>query len=308
MVPMPKKRLDLIIIGGGPAGLSAAMWADEVGLSSILLDESHEPGGQLLYTYNKIENHLGQISKNGLDLRDRFLKQLSNRKLDIRSKSKVSNVDVKRRAVVLSDGTSLFYRALILATGVTRRVLDIPEEDRFTGSGILLSGKLQAKEAIRKTAVVVGGGDAAFENALILSEFAERVFLIHRRSEFSARPEFIEKVEAAARIDILTDSIVTGLEGKETLRTVKVQNPTTKQTRRIAAEILIIRIGVVPNADLLSETVAADERGYIQINSNCRTSVDSIYAVGDVANPHAPTISSAVGMGAIAVKSISSKR
>jgi thioredoxin reductase (NADPH) len=171
-----------------------------------------------------------------------------------------------------------------------------------------LSGKLQAKEALGKTAIVVGGGDAAFENALILSEFAKQVFLIHRRSEFSARPEFIEKVVAAARIDILTDSVVTGLEGKESLRTIKIHNPAKNETRRIAAEIMIIRIGVVPNTELLSETLAVDERGYVQIDSNCRTSVDSIYAVGDVANPHAPTISSAVGMGATAVKSISSKR
>ena len=104
------------------------------------------------------------------------------------------------------------------------------------------------------------------------------------------------------------DSVVTGLEGKESVRAVKIQNPTTNQIRQIAAEILIIRIGVIPNTELLSETVAVDECGYIQIDSSCRTSVDSIYAVGDVSNPHGPTISSAIGMGATAVKSISSKR
>ncbi len=298
---------DVVIIGGGPAGLSAGLWCDELGLKAVLLERNSELGGQLNWTFNKIENYLGRAAENGQELRDVFLSQIKERDLSIKLEMRVESIDFDKNVVSLSGGENIRYGNLILATGVRRRKLNVPGEDEFRGRGILFSGKRDKDLVINKTVVVVGGGDAAFENALILAETASRVVLIHRRKEFRARDEFIEEVAANPKIEVVTGAIVTGLDGDQCLETLSVKNLATREISMINTDFVLARIGVEPNSELLSGKIELDSSGYIAINEACQTNLPNVFAIGDIANPISPTINSAAGMGATAAKAIFSR-
>ncbi|MDH3494947.1 MAG: NAD(P)/FAD-dependent oxidoreductase [Acidobacteriota bacterium] len=300
---MPTSRFDVVILGAGPAGLSAALWANELGLRSKIFEAGIEAGGQLLFTFNRIENHLGTSAKNGTELRDTFLKQLSARQVEIRFDSRVSKIDPDAGIILLENGNQIAYSCLVICTGVSRRTLGIPGEKKYAGKGILCSGKREAEQAKGKTALVVGGGDAAFENALLLAEQASKVFLVHRRSQFAARKDFIDKVSEHPLIEILKDTELKSIRGSETVENVFVLNKEGKEIN-IPVEYVVIRIGVKPNSEFVRDFVETDERGYIIVESDCSTSERQIFAAGDVANPSSPTISTAIGMGSTAVKRI----
>lgn len=299
-------KYDVIIIGGGPAGLSAALWCDDLGLEALVLEAGDELGGQLLWTHNRIENHLGTRAGSGGELRDRFVEQLAGRKFTVKLNSGVAGLDPEKRSIRLPTGEENAARALIIATGIRRRRLEVPGEQRLRGKGIIASGKRDRRLARGEHAVIIGGGDAAFENVLILSEVARRVTLIHRRGEFRARPEFTEPARRLDNVEILTDTVVKRIEGTDRVEAVAVENLKTGTIEQVPAGIVLVRIGVEPNTDFLPAAIELDRRGYVKIDHLCRTSADRIYAVGDVANPVSPTVSTAVGMGATAVKTISS--
>ncbi len=299
------KKCDVIIIGGGAAGLSAALWCDELGLSCLLLEAEAEFGGQLLRVYNRIENHLGIEARNGRHLRDCFVRQTENRGFIRRLETKVSQIDTKNKKITLPNGEELSAKNLIIATGVRRRKLNVEGEDFFRGRGIIESGKKDAEEVAGKTVLIVGGGDAALENALILAEMAKKVYLAHRRKDFRGRTEFLERIGSNRKIEITTETVIERIVGSGRVEQVETRNLRTDETRVLPIEAVLIRIGVAPNSEIVREKVALDTDGYIKINSNCETSVKGIFAIGDVANPLAPTVSGAVGMGATAAKAIS---
>ncbi len=299
-----KMSFDVIIIGGGAAGVSAALWCDELQLKTLLLEAGSELGGQLLRIYNPIKNHLGIETENGRELRDIFLKQIKNRQFDVRLKSEIEQIDLQSKTVTLIGGKNFRARTIIVATGVRRRKLNVEGEEEFTGRGIIESGKRDANLVRNKKVCVIGGGDAALENALILAETASKVTLIHRRKSFRARAEFIEQAENNRKIKILTETILQKIVGGEKVEAVELKDLNTKEKFTVNVQAVIFRIGVEPNTEFLHGRVALDENGYIKINQNCETNVKGIFAVGDVANPLAPTVSSAVGMGATAVKTL----
>lgn len=300
-------KFDVIIIGGGAAGLSAGLWCDDLGLNALLLESENEFGGQLLWTHNAIENHLGIKAENGRELCGIFLKQTEQRRFIRHLQSRVAEIDLKKKSVFLENGNEFSAKALIVATGVRRRKLNIEGENEFINRGILRSGKLDKDSVEGKIVVIAGGGDAALENALILAESAAKVILIHRRREFRARPEFIEQAEKTANVEIMFDSVLEKISGNQKIETVKVQNLKTKKKSVLPTDAVLVRIGVQPNTEFLQGNLELDAKGYIKINDLCQTNIENIFAVGDVANPVSPTVSSAVGMGATAVKAVFSR-
>jgi len=294
--------LDVVIIGGGPAGLSAALWCDELGLKALIIESEAEFGGQLRRVFNPISNHLGALAANGAELREQFLEQITGREFEKKMRAPVTAVDLVKKTVTLAGGETISARALIIATGVRRRKLGVEGEDRFAGRGIIESGKKEVASAKDKKILIVGGGDAAIENALILSEVAERVIVVHRRDEFTARAEFLEAAKSAENIEFLPEHILTGITGEENTSGVEVLNRKIGERKSLAVEIVLIRIGVEPNSDIFAGLIDRDDCGYIKVDSRCETSEQGIYAVGDVANPLSPTISGAVGMGATAAR------
>ncbi len=301
---MKPKDFDVIIIGGGVAGLSAAIWCDELGLRAIILETENELGGQLRWTYNPIKNYLGLETENGRELQKVFLKQLQARKSTVKTDSKVIEIDTADKQVGLENGESFSARALIIATGIRRRKLNLEGEDHFQGRGILESGAREAEQIKGKSVCIVGGGDAALENALILAEFAKQVTLIHRRPDFRARPEFIGEVKNNPKITILSETIVKKLLGQVHLEALELQNLKTNETFIKPLDALLLRLGVEPNTELLRPSLQLDKDGYCQVNAHGETILEGVFAIGDVANPLAPTISGASGMGATAAKVI----
>lgn len=300
------EHFDTIIIGGGPAGMSAALWCADLGLQAVLLEREPELGGQLLWTFNAITNYLGVEAKNGRELCDRFLQHLEGKRVNLLSNSSVKTADLKRRSVELEDGRAFGGRSVIIATGVRRRKLNIPGEDEFRGRGMLESGVRDRSEVAGKHVVIVGGGDAALENALVLSETAARVVLVHRRGEFSARPEFVAAVRGRDNIELLLESRLTAIKGKTSVEAAEIRNSRTGEVSTVAADALLVRIGVVPNSEVFRGQIELTS-GYIVTTKNGETSRPGIYAVGDVAHSNALTISSAVGSAATAVKSLISR-
>jgi thioredoxin reductase (NADPH) len=293
------KNFDVIIIGGGAAGISAAIWCNELGLKTLLLEENAELGGQLLWTFNPIKNYLGVETENGKELRDIFLKQIENYTFEYLLNTIIKSVNLSEKKILLDDGKELSAKFLVIATGIKRRKLGIEGENL---KGVLLSGKRDSDLVKGKTVCVVGGGDAALENALILAEKAEKVYLIHRNDKFRGREEFISQIKQNPKINIVFNSKIGKIIGKEKVESVKLNNGQT-----LIVQAVVIRIGVESNTKFFKSQIETDNSGYIKIDSNCETSIKGVFAVGDVANPIAPTISSAVGMGSTAAKVIYSK-
>lgn len=296
---------DAIIIGGGPAGMSAALWCDELKLSALLLEKSDELGGQLLRTFNAVENHLGIEAQNGRALRDAFVRQLGARRFELLLGARISGVDLENKTVRLADGRSFSSKAIIIATGVRRRKLDIPGEDEFQNKGFLYSGARDKNTVKDRRVTIVGGGDAALENALILAAEAAEITVVHRRGEFRARPEFLEKARREPKISFLTETVLTRILGAERIEAVETKNLKTGAISLLPTDAVLLRIGVVPNTELFAGQIDLDPNGYIKTDAEARTSIAGIYAAGDAANPAAPTVSSAVGTAATAIKSIS---
>ena len=292
-------KYDVIIIGGGAAGISTALWCDELGLSAIVLEASEEFGGQLLWTYNEIKNHLGIEAKNGREMRDIFLKQIENRRFERIFSAKISEIDFETKTVFTENGKKFSAEAIVIATGIRRRKLNVEGELKFQNKGIISSGKRDAEKARNKNVLIIGGGDAAFENGLILAETAKSVTIAYRGKTFRAREEFVTQAEKNPKIEILTETEVQKISGENQIEEIEFKNG-----KRHNFDLLLIRIGVEPNTDFLRGKIELDKNDYIKIDHLCETSAKMIFAVGDVANPISPTISSAVGMGATAAKAI----
>ncbi|HMF55455.1 MAG TPA: NAD(P)/FAD-dependent oxidoreductase, partial [Pyrinomonadaceae bacterium] len=204
---------DVIIIGAGPAGLSAALWCDDLGLDALLLEQESEIGGQLLSIHNTIENYLGAHASNGRELRDRFAAQIEDSEFDLWTGVEIESVDLRARRIQLRSGEELQAISIIIATGVRRRRLNVPGEAEFEGRGIIESGARDRDLFAGKDVCVVGGGDAAAENALSLAEVCPTVTLVHRGDRLRARREFIEKLRGEHCITVFTRARVRRIMG-----------------------------------------------------------------------------------------------
>jgi thioredoxin reductase (NADPH) len=298
---------DVIIIGAGPAGLSAALWCDELGLDTLVLEQSAEIGGQLLSVYNRIENYLGAHARDGLGMRDLFAEQLKDAEFDLWTDVEIESVDLKSKRIVLRSGEELQAISIIIATGVRRRRLGIPGEMELKGRGVMESGTRERDAFAGKDVCVVGGGDAAVENALLLAEVCPTVTLVHRGKKLRARAEFVERLRGEHCITVFKESTLLRIIGESEVEGVEIMRAGALKPFQMAVKGVLIRIGVEPNTELFTEQVHMDERGYIVTTGEQETSVGNVFAVGDVSNPLAPTISGATGAGATAAKVIAAR-
>jgi thioredoxin reductase (NADPH) len=297
---------DVLIIGAGPAGLSAARWCDELGLDTLVLEQSEEVGGQLLSVHNPIENYLGVRATNGRELRDRFVEQTKNCDFDLWTNVEIDDVDLKAKRVRLRSGEELQSIAIIIATGLRRRQLGIPGEAEFIGRGMIeSSGDREAFAG--KDVCVIGGGDAAAENALLFAEVCPTVTLVHRGKKLRARREFTEQLHTNHCITVFAESVVRRIIGRDRVAAVEIERAGAIKPFQMAVQGVIVRVGFEPNTELFRDQLELHDGAYVIINSRQETSVENVFAVGDVANPLAPTISSAVGAGATAARVIASR-
>lgn len=301
---------DVIIIGAGPAGLAAAFWCDELGLDTLVLEQAEQIGGQLHRVYNPIENYLGLKTRDGRELLEIFSRDVAAAGFDLWTGALIDSIDLRSKRISLRSGEALQAISIVIATGVRPKTLGIPGEKEFAGKGIIESGARDRDLYAGKDVCVIGGGDAAIENALLLADVCATVTVVHRGKKLRARREFAESVQPNNRITVFTESVVTRIMGGdsgEAVEAVEIQRKGGLKPFQLAVRGVLIRIGVEPNTELFREQLTVDENGYLEVNSRQETNVPMVFAAGDVANPTAPTISGATGAGATAAKVIASR-
>ena len=298
---------DVIIIGAGPAGLSAALWCDELGLDTIVLEQKRHTGGQLHSIYGAIENYPGLRANNGNEFFERFSERVSDAEFDLWTNVEIESVDLKAKRVRLRSGEELQSISIIIATGVRRRQLGIPGENEFVGHGIIESASRDRNDFAGRDVCIIGGGDAAAENALLLAEVCPTVTLVHRGKTLRARPTFVQQLQGQHCITVFPESVVTRILGNHEVEAVEILRKEALKPFQMAVQGVVIRIGVEPNTEIFREQLQLDDRGYAVVNNQQETGVVNVFAIGDVSNPLAPTISSAAGTGATAAKVIASR-
>ena len=298
---------DVIIIGGGPAGLTAALYTTRARLKTLLL-EKMAPGGQAALAWT-IENYPGfPEGIGGPELMERIGKQAEKCGLEIKSgevvKVNVSSEDVrsKRRLEKVVNTEEEEYKtvALIVATGTRPRKLEVPGEERLVGKGVSYCATCDGPLFKNRKVVVVGGGDTAVKEALFLSKFAEKTTLIHRRDELRASRIIEERAVSNPKLEFLLNSVVTEILGETEVEGVKVKNLETGKDLTLEAKGVFVHIGTVPNTGFLKGVVEMDEEGFIITDENMETSVKGIYACGDVRKKLLRQVVTACGEGATA--------
>ena len=292
----------VIIIGGGPAGISALLWSHSLGLRAALLEQAAELGGQMLEMFHPVLEYPGFPNKTGHELRDEFAAHLDVYNLSYRLHCRIDEINVRECRLVV-NGESVTAQALIIATGARTRRLGLPGEE--TLHGISYSATRDQQRFAGQDVCVVGGGDSAFEDCLILAEICPRVTLIHRSDQFRARQSWQQAVFNHPKIAVLAHHQITAVNQRtnDSLRISLTHHQAGTQQDMIVSG-LFVRLGIAPNTAFLQGQLALDEAGYIVTDRAQRTSIANVYAVGDVCRPICLSVSTALGHGAIAVKDI----
>ncbi len=299
---MQKVDFDLVIIGGGPAGLAAGLYAARAKLDAVLL-EKVVPGGQILIT-DWIENYPGfPEGISGPDLVYKLTEQVNKFNLKIESEE-VLGVDFSHpiKKIQLRDRTILTHTILI-ATGAFPKKLGIPGEDLFYGKGVSFCATCDGPFYKDEILAAVGGGDTAVQESVFLTRFAKKVYLIHRRDELRAEAILQERALSNNKIEFIWDSIVTRINGLTNVESITIENVKTGDTKDVPVNGCFIWVGILPNTAFLKDTLDLDEFGFIKVNEAMETSVPGVFAAGDVRNTPLRQIVTAVGDAAIAAVS-----
>jgi len=292
---------ELVIVGAGPAGVSAALWARSRDLSALLLEAADKPGGQLHHVHFSPRELPGVEAATGDVLASRYERQLGSAEVAVRYGARASAL-VDGPAVVLADGTRVAAPAVLIATGARRRRLEVPGERELEGRGVSYSATLDRERFRGRRMAVVGGGDAAYENALILAAADCDVTLLVRDEVPRARPEFRERVAAEPRVQIVQGVHVTSIAGNGAVHAVYIDG--TGGPRAVEVAGVVIKVGDVPNTEWLGDALALDAERYVVVDEHYRTSMRGVWAAGDVIHSPLPSIAVAVGTAALAVADV----
>jgi thioredoxin reductase (NADPH) len=299
---MPKTDHDLIVVGGGPAGLTAALYAARARLDVAVLEKSM-PGGQVLIT-DWIDNYPGfPEGVSGPELTRRMMDQVARYDVPFLSEE-VTGADLSGPVKILRlPEREIAARAVIVASGASPRRLGVPGESEFFGKGVSTCATCDGPFQRGKIVAAVGGGDTAVKESVFLAKFAEKVLLIHRRNEFRAERILQEKALANDRIEVLWDTVVTGVGGLSRVETVHVRNLRSGESATLPVSALFVWIGILPNADFLAGQLRTDPFGFIEADAAMATSVPGVFAAGDVRATPMRQIATAVGDAAVAAHS-----
>jgi len=291
---------DLVIIGGGPAGLTAGLYAARARLNAVLI-EKIALGGQVLNT-DWIENYPGfPEGIAGADLAGKMTDQANRFDLNIEY-NEVTSVKLSDpvKKITLSDRTISTY-AIILATGASPKKLGVPGEDIFFGKGVSSCATCDGPFYKDGVIAAVGGGDTAIQESLFLTKFAKKVYLIHRRDQLRAGGILRERALANKKIEFVWDSVLTRIDGLTNVDQVAVKNVKTGDTQILSVDGCFIWVGIQPNTEFLTDLLKFDKSGFVHTDLNMATSIPGIYAAGDARSTALRQIASAVGDASVAV-------
>ncbi len=292
--------LDMIIIGSGPAGLSAAIYGQRAKLSLLLTEKQPMSGGQVINTYD-VDNYPGLPGISGFDLAMKFREHADALGTTF-LQEEVQSVQLsgKEKQVVTANGTYT-AKTVILATGAVHRKLGVPGEHELRGVGVSYCATCDGAFFRGKDVAVVGGGDVALEDALFLARGSRRVYLIHRRDALRGAKVLQEKIFSTENIKVLWDTVTERIEGGDQVEAVSVLNRKTQEKKKIPVSGVFIAVGIEPDSGLFRGQVSMDENGYILAGEDCRTSLEGVFAAGDVRTKQLRQIVTAAADGANAV-------
>ena len=296
---------DLVIIGSGPAGLSAAVYAKRACLDVVVLEKEPMGGGQMIYT-QEVDNYLGLPETNGFDLAQKFEQHAKALEVPFIS-DEVDNVEKNTDGtwkITGASGTVYETKTVLLATGAGHRKLGVPGEETLAGAGVSYCATCDGAFFRNKTVAVVGGGDVALEDAIYLSALCEKVYLIHRRDEFRAAVNIQQKVKETPNIEILPFYEIKEIKGDNKVSSIKLVQNKTGEEKELEVSGVFVAVGMKPVTDIFKDYVELDKTGYIKAGEDCKTSSEGIFAAGDIRTKPLRQVVTAVADEATAVQSV----
>lgn len=294
---------DLIIVGSGPAGLSAAIYAKRAGLSVIVLEKTGIAGGQILSTY-EVDNYPGLPGVSGFDLGDSFRRHAEKLGVSIQEAEVTGVLDQGDMKMVMADTGNYIGRAVIIATGAHNALLGVPGEEELTGMGVSYCATCDGAFFRGRQVAVIGGGDVAVEDAIFLARTCEKVTLIHRRDSLRAAKLLQENLQKLSNVEIIWDTTVEEIQGEEQVECLLLKNQKTGEESKLQVAGVFIAVGTVPDTDMVKGVVEMDEKGYIVAGEACETNVPGIFVAGDVRTKQLRQVITAAADGANAITSL----
>ena len=295
---------DLIIIGSGPAGMTAAIYAGRAELKTLLIERNPMGGGQIVNTY-EVDNYPGLPGINGFDLGTKMSEHVD--RFDIpRVEAEVQSLDLAgtEKSVQTDQGT-YHAKCVLITSGNSPRKLGIPGEEDLTGMGVSYCATCDGAFFKNRVTVVAGGGDVAVEDAIFLARGCSKVYLVHRRDQLRAAKMLQTALFAKENVEVLWDSVLTSVNGKDQVTSVTVQNVKTQESRDLPADGVFIAVGTSPNNSFYQNTgLELDQNGYIVAGEDGVTNLPGVFAAGDVRTKRLRQVSTAVGDGANAITSV----
>ena len=294
---------DLAILGAGPAGICAAIYATRAKLNTIWLDKKFVQGGQIVDTY-EVDNYPGLPGITGLDLGEAMAGHAA--KLGMKpQRETVRSIEAEQGIKVIRTKKNEYRaRAVIIACGATHRHLGIPGEEELSGMGVSYCATCDGAFFKGRTVAVVGGGDVAVGDALFLARGCKKVYLIHRRDELRAAKSLQKKLMALPNVEIIWDTVVNEICGEDQVEALFIENKKTGAKKHLPVDGVFVAVGMKPNTNMVPDEIKKDEAGYIVADENCVTNVTGIFAAGDVRTKMLRQIITAAADGANAVESV----
>ncbi len=295
---------DIVIIGSGPAGLAAAIYAKRAELNVIVIEKAGLSGGQIINTY-EVDNYPGTPGISGFELSTKFREHAD--KLDtvfVNGEVTGFGLDGDIKVITMDDGTKYQTKAVVIATGGAPRHLGVDGEEKLSGMGVSYCATCDGAFFKNKTVAVVGGGDVAVEDAIFLARICKQVYVIHRRDQFRASKSVTSRLLALENVTVLWDSVVDRINGGERVESIEVRNVKNDEKTSYDIAGAFIAVGYLPNSAIYKEIVAVDEAGYIIANESCETNIPGIFAAGDVRTKELRQIITAASDGANAITAV----
>lgn len=295
---------DVIIIGSGPAGLAAAIYAKRAELNLIVIEKTGISGGQIINTY-EVDNYPGIPGISGFELSGRFREHCD--RLDttfVTGEVTEFKLEGDIKVVVMDDGQEYRTKTVVISSGGVPRHLNVPGEDKLSGMGVSYCATCDGAFFKNKEVVVVGGGDVAVEDAVFLARICKKVYVVHRRDQFRANKSAVTKLLNMDNVTVLWDSVVERINGEDNVESIEIKNINTQDSKTYDVSGVFIAVGYIPNSEVYQNVVATDEGGYIIAGESCETNKPGIFAAGDVRTKDLRQIITAAADGANAITGV----
>ena len=295
--------LDVLIIGAGPAGLAAAIYARRAGFETLVLEKAPMSGGQIVSTY-EVDNYPGLPGIGGFDMGMKFREHAEAMGAQF-AEGEVAKLHLAGELKeVVTEEKTYQARAVIIAAGATHAKLGVPGEEELTGKGVSYCATCDSAFFRNRVTAVVGGGDVAAEDAVFLARFCKKVYVIHRRDSLRAAEILQKKLFSLPNVELIWDTVVEKINGTEQVESILTVNKKTGFTKELAVDGVFIAVGILPQSEAFAGLVQTDEKGYFVAGEDCRTNIEGVFAAGDVRTKKLRQVVTAVADGANAVTSV----